>query len=272
MLFLIRARPSDSAKKLCETLGIRRNLLPRRNQTRTTTRTTANSNLIPRGVTHLINWGVSERIAEFVEAARRGIDVLNPPDAVKRAVNKATAFTRWQAAGVPVPKFWLDSNSVVRGTKDIILVRTQLSASCGDGIIVVRPEESIPSGHHLYVKYEAKLHEYRVHVVMGEAVLVQQKRKREGFEQSSDQSLIRNYDNGWVFAVNNVVWQGSDTEARVKAAAVQAVSTLGLDFGAVDIIVGKRDGNPYVLEVNTAPGIESPTLLEAYRRKFNEVR
>ncbi len=200
---------------------------------------------------------------------RRGVRIFNKPSAVRKAVNKATAFTAWLAAGVPVPKFWLDSNSVVRGERDIILVRTKLSASCGEGIIVVRPGEVLPTGHHLYVKYVSKLHEYRIHVVLGEAVLVQQKRKREGFEQDDNQSLIRNYDNGWVFAVNNVTWQDSATETKTKAAAIKAVAALGLDFGAVDIIVGKRDGLPYVLEVNTAPGIESPTLLDAYTRKFS---
>lgn len=215
--------------------------------------------------------GGASSIPQLAEASARNIRVYNKPSAVTKAVNKATAFSAWLAGGVPVPKFWLDSNSVTRGNNDIILVRTQLQASCGDGIVVVRPAESIPSGHQLYVKYVSKLHEYRIHVVLGEAILVQQKRKREGFEQDHNQSLIRNYDNGWVFAVNAITWQDSSTEAKVKAAAVKAVEVLGLDFGAVDIIVGKRDGNPYVLEVNTAPGIESPTLLEAYRNKFNEV-
>ena len=37
--------------------------------------------------------------------------------------------------------------------------------------------------------------------------------------------------------------------------AARAVESLGLDFGAVDVIVG-RNGQLYVLEVNSAPGVE----------------
>ena len=37
----------------------------------------------------------------------------------------------------------------------------------------------------------------------------------------------------------------------------QAVDALGLDFGAVDIILG-ADGRYSVLECNSAPGVESP--------------
>ena len=39
-------------------------------------------------------------------------------------------------------------------------------------------------------------------------------------------------------------------------ASVRSVEALGLDFGAVDVLHGK-DGQFYVLEVNTAPGVES---------------
>jgi D-alanine-D-alanine ligase-like ATP-grasp enzyme len=48
--------------------------------------------------------------------------------------------------------------------------------------------------------------------------------------------------------------------------SISAVNTLGLDFGAVDLIVAK-DGRVYVLEVNTAPGIEGITL-EKYVKAF----
>lgn len=61
----------------------------------------------------------------------------------------------------------------------------------------------------------------------------------------------RNYGNGFAFRLLQ--------EAAIPRDAVllagSAVDALGLDFGAVDLIHG-LDGNWYVLEVNTAPGVE----------------
>lgn len=49
--------------------------------------------------------------------------------------------------------------------------------------------------------------------------------------------------------------------------AIKAVQSLGLDFGAVDMVIGD-DGNAYVLEVNTGPSLQVETGLEAYTNKF----
>lgn len=61
----------------------------------------------------------------------------------------------------------------------------------------------------------------------------------------------RNYRNGYAFELC--------TEGKIPRSAVEmailSVSALGLDFGAVDVLLG-RDGKYYVLEVNTAPGVE----------------
>lgn len=43
----------------------------------------------------------------------------------------------------------------------------------------------------------------------------------------------------------------------VKDIGIQAVQALGLTYGAVDIIV--KDETPYVLEVNSAFGLEGTT-------------
>jgi len=51
--------------------------------------------------------------------------------------------------------------------------------------------------------------------------------------------------------------------------SVGAVKALGLDYGAVDVVLGVN-GRFYVLEVNTAVGMEG-TILKAYTNKFLEV-
>ena len=45
--------------------------------------------------------------------------------------------------------------------------------------------------------------------------------------------------------------------------AIETLESMGLDFGAVDLGV-KRNGECFVIEVNSAPGLEGTTL-EKYR-------
>ena len=66
---------------------------------------------------------------------------------------------------------------------------------------------------------------------------------------------VRNLANGWVFCRDNVVEPDG-----LRDAAVSACAALGLDFGAVDIIWNERENKCYVLEVNTAPGLQGTTL------------
>ena len=42
--------------------------------------------------------------------------------------------------------------------------------------------------------------------------------------------------------------------------ALNAIEDLQLDFGAVDVVVSGYSDNSFVLEVNTAPGIEGTTV------------
>jgi glutathione synthase/RimK-type ligase-like ATP-grasp enzyme len=186
---------------------------------------------------------------------------------VALATDKIAAFRRFVEAGVPAPPFWLRKEEVDR--RGIVLARTKVRGSGGEGIVVVREEGTLPDAP-LYTGYIRKDAEYRFHVVCGRVIAVQQKRRDSEAEQTDDQKLIRNHDNGWVFAVNNVVFRNDEQRQACEQASIGAIAALGLDFGAVDLVVAKKTGAPFVLEVNTAPGIESPTILEAYRGAFDK--
>lgn len=209
-----------------------------------------------------VNWGTT------TPPLFPDVRTLNSPAAVAAAADKVEAFRKMHDYGVMVPPFWTNAADVQRTGTDIVLARTMTRASGGRGIVVVRHTDQLPRAP-LYVKYIRKESEYRVHVLGGVAAVVQQKRRRNGEEQTADQQLIRNYDNGWIFAVENVAFVSPAVEETVKEQAVAAVMALGLDFGAVDIIVNRRGSQVYVLEVNTAPGIESPTVLAAYLEYIN---
>lgn len=64
----------------------------------------------------------------------------------------------------------------------------------------------------------------------------------------------RNYRNGYAF---QLVSKDAVPRDAVRLGQ-EAIRALGLDFGAVDIIHGE-DGKYYVLEVNSAPGVQGDT-------------
>ena len=112
----------------------------------------------------------------------------------------------------------------------------------------------------LYTKYKKKKKEFRVHVFRGAVVDVAEKRRRNKAARPEHfDGYIRNHGNGWVFCRDDIT-----RPADLDQLAVAAVRALGLDFGAVDIIWNERDNKSYVLEVNTAPGLEGTTL-EKYK-------
>ena len=82
-------------------------------------------------------------------------------------------------------------------------------------------------------------------------------REERGVSEEPD-GHIRNHGNGWIFARGGV-----EIQDEVKEVAIKAVSALGLDFGAVDIVITPQ-GVGKILEINTAPGLEGTTL-ESYK-------
>lgn len=236
-------RPSDGARRLADALDLYR-VTPRRF-----------------GATRHrlgINWGVG--VDYLVNPRQR---VLNPPERVRACVDKTRALSLVGDLG---PPFWTRREEIQRGKRDIILCRRN-GLSEGRGITVVRPGEELVEAD-FYTKYIRKRAEYRVHVVNGAAILIQQKRKRNGAEMDKDAQLIRSHRNGWVFCVNNLDLS-EELRAKLEHVALESTRRIGLDFGAIDIIVERGDNEHcYFLEANTRPGIEGDACLNAYAGAF----
>lgn len=209
--------------------------------------------------TVLVNWGNSLNF----DAGNRV--VLNRPEMVRNAVDKMVTLHMLQAADVRVPEA-VTELPADRGN-DIWVARTILNGHSGQGIVIIRPNDPVPAAP-LYTRYVRKEVELRLHVVGGKVIKVAQRKKRNGFEHTADQLLIRSYDNGWVHVLNDIATYSVE---EVHAAAVNAVQALGLDFGAVDLVVERRTNVPYVLEVNTAPGLTAPSVIEAYKTALLEL-
>lgn len=204
-----------------------------------------------RSYSTIINWGNASH-PEITN--QRSLRVLNSPEAVARARNKATTLSILKQAGVSIPEFTTDSR-VAAGWRNneetVVYARHQLEAHSGRGIEIVKADSSLPRAP-LYTLGIMKAHEYRVHVGSGRIIDFAKKRRRDSSECNP---YVKNFDNGWVFCRDGVA-----LPPQVIVQALQAVQSLGLDFGAVDILYREREGKAYVLEVNTAPGLEGTTL------------
>lgn len=214
------------------------------------------------GVRVLINWGNPQTFPN-----RRNKRILNPPANIVVASNKRATLIALQAAGVRVPQFATTREQweALPRRRNIWVARTILNGSGGDGIVIVRENDPFPQETRLVTMYIKKLREYRLHVMNGFVICVQQKRKESEAEQTADQKLIRNRSNGWVFTRNDIDPLPQDALTQ----AVNAVAALGLDFGAVDLVIGRDDELAYVLEVNTAPGLEGTTVQD-YANGFRQ--
>lgn len=212
-----------------------------------------------------ISWGNS-RNPEWPSVRNAERIWLNRPESVYTASNKLRSFIAMREAGVSIPEFTTNASEVhdSLGTSYGLewLARTKLSGHSGEGIVPIMggqeygPEGEVWPRAGLYVKYIKKMHEYRVHVFRGEVIDIQQKRKRREVPNEEVDYQIRNHRNGWIYARNDI----STPNDLVLTEAAKAVSSLRLDFGGVDVIWNEHSQQAYVLEVNTAPGLEGSTL------------
>lgn len=174
-----------------------------------------------------------------------------------RAGNKLNAFRAFQEASVPTPE-WTTERDVAEswiGKGSTVVCRTVLNGHSGRGIVLADEVAKLVQAP-LYTRYKKKRKEYRVHVFKGKVIDTAEKRKRRmEVRPVSFDGYIRNLANGWVFCRDNIV-----KPADLDSSAIAACAALGLDFGAVDIIWNEKENKCYVLEVNTAPGLQGTTL------------
>jgi glutathione synthase/RimK-type ligase-like ATP-grasp enzyme len=215
----------------------------------------------------IINWGIGH-----VPWLYSTSQAINHPNYVKVAANKLSTFDVLNDASIDIPSYTTAKEVALEWIRGgfKVMCRTLLSASAGRGIVVAKEEEAIIDAP-LYVKYVEKRYEFRVHVVFNNVVKIQQKRRLSS-ESLAERGIvernkyIRNLDNGYIFSTNIDEGLGGFIE-EMGDISIRAIGELNLNFGAVDIIIGRIDDNPYILEVNTAPGLEGSTL-QAYVDAF----
>lgn len=200
----------------------------------------------------VINWGSSKLPDEVMKCK-----VINHPEKVVLCSDKLKFFERVDKGIVPE---WTTSMDVALSwvaEGHTVCARTVLNGHSAEGLVLMdrdHPNDFVKAP--LYTKYIPKKDEFRVHVINGEVIDVQRKvLKKEKLESGDDINWkIRNLDNGFIYQR-----EGINVPDAVKEVSVQAVKQIGLDFGAVDVVVDIKTQEPKVLEVNTAPGITGTT-------------
>lgn len=198
----------------------------------------------------IIRWGESHT------GQGLGPTILNEAEAIHCAKDKLRAFQKLAEAGVPIPNYSEDWREL---PQDRVRFGRSRTGSGGNGIHVYLPGQECLPVHNLYTEYVPNDREYRIHIFNGNCIRVQKKILRYPERQTED--FLRNTSNGYCFEAPRLHL----THDRIRAAS-QAVAALGLNFGAVDLVVG-QDNQPYVLEVNTAPAC-SPLTARKYVDAF----
>ena len=241
---------SEASKKLAAELGIKR-------------RKATVHNIKP--PFKLINWGNSTQPDGVSDSC-----FINPPSKTKVASNKRLFF---KAVGgkVSVPDWTTDKEVAwkwLESGKDVI-GRQKLTGHSGSGILYLEADkvnkDMFDMSHDIHVcklftKYIPKVDEYRIHVKktpQGYDIFdVQKKGTSKSHEGLVFNYKVRTHNNGFIYMREF----GHHVPPTVLSEAVKAVEELGLDFGAADVIYNKYRDQGYVLEINTAPGLEGTTL------------
>lgn len=202
-----------------------------------------------------INWGNSTCPPVMADSENR---TINKFQWVSRASNKLSTFELLKDKdGIRIPTFTTDRRVASGWIADggHVVCRTRLNGHSGAGIVLATTVDELVDAP-LYVQYIKKQKEFRVHVAFGEVIDVQEKRKRHDLPEDFVANYqVRNHHTGWVYCR-----EGIQAPAGLDAMALATVHTLQLDFGAVDIIWNEKRNELFVLEVNTAPGLEGTTV------------
>ena len=213
----------------------------------------------------VINWGASSLPEEV-----KNCTVINSEEAVSIAADKLKFFEAVEGK-VQVPEFTTDVKVAREWAVEgkIVVARTKLNGHSGEGIYILEDLGSFDSHYHgdfkLYVKYIPKKEEYRIHVVDGVVIDSRRKALSNDFIKEHVNWKIRSHQNGFIFAKD-----GFDVPEEVLEQSILAVSAIGLDFGAVDVIWNNFYKKAYVLEVNTAPGLEGSSV-DNYKEAFEKL-
>ena len=214
----------------------------------------------------IIRWGCTAS-RELDEDGRR---VINTRESLRNSTQKIKMQNIFIKAGIPAPKNSRDISEFDASEYPLLLRRS--GSTGGENILVIERPVVVAADNSLIKKilvedkrayvtqFWDKDQEFRVHVVNKQPIFQTEKIPRKNPRRAMEQS-VWNVGELWMYGAN------TDVEARLADVSVAAVDSLGLNFGAVDLMC--RGDEVKVLEVNTAPGLQKRSR-RAYREAMAE--
>lgn len=217
--------------------------------------TVTKPNEIPANIDMLIRWGnilgLENRKFRFV---------VNKQACITDAADKLNALKIFSKAKIPVPPFATDKAGAIKLGYPILGREAVHSKGTDIKIIIQKKDLDVYDFQGInfdyFLKYIPTEREFRVHVFAGEIIKIN--RKVFVKKEVSYVPFNRSEENGYFFSTD-LSAETNQTLNNISEVAIKAVAALDLHFGAVDL-VKSEDGNIYVLEVNTAPGIDGDEL------------
>jgi len=149
----------------------------------------------------------------------------------------------------------LDAQRFMEVKNCSIVCRTLLRAKSGKGIVIADIAERLVEAP-VYVAYQKKTNEYRVNLFKDEVVCVREKRLKTGYiKPEGRDGRVRSHNNGYVFCEPLQALPEHVIEMSKKAAKITTSDIIG-----VDLAYHKPTDYWFLLEVNSAPGMEGKTI------------
>ena len=195
----------------------------------------------------LLRWGTRE----IINCNNKTI-VYNKSEAIACATDKALSREMFFNAGISIPMPATPDNWEELNKPIIARPHTH---SKGKNLYTFTNKNDFINHYntelYYYSEFIDKQEEFRVHVGHSKVICLMEKTKPKnaGIAWNRAQTDTEPFE--------NVRWNEADERGLhpVMIAGIEAVNALGLDCGATDVMV--KDGIPYVLEVNTAPTLNS---------------
>ena len=170
--------------------------------------------------------------------------------------DKLYQYQWFQKAEIPALSFTTSQEQASAWIADgqTVMARCLTRASEGRGLVVLDKEKPWVVAP-VYTLYRKKKREFRVHVFKDQVVQVLEKRRKSNWQGDKSDTKIRNTANGYVFCSGDVI-----EPPGIRELAVQASAVTTSDFKGVDIGFNEKLNELFVIEVNSAPGIEGSNV------------